>query len=529
MGKRKSEKDEKGVKRHKFSEEELWSESDDEQLMCDAAEEIERKLKDEWGDSDDDQLMCDAVDEWERLNQVGYGQPEPAQPPLKPEPAQPEPAQQPLQPEPVQPPLQPEPAEPLLQPEPAQPLLQAALNNSITSSTFIPTNNRDLLAAFRELEHQVQEELRRQLNRNRGIRAYITVDANFTRESVDGTQRIIQHFRSSAMVFNSEDDIAEHFADMMREIFARSQDFEAQGSGWNLEEIVNVQLHIVTYKPLSGSSYIPSPPEIQKTKAVLNVQNEDQKCIVWSIVAFFHPVRFDQHAKRVTKYERYEHELDFSGIEFPTPLSNIKKIEQQNNLSINVFGYDKTDKVYPLYKTRDIKPDRHINLLLIGEGENRHYCLIKRFSALMNYRTKHRGKTHYCFNCLHGFWKKQTLDQHIELCYKQKTQAIKFPHKPEEKKSVSRTPRSSCRCHLSSMLTLRHIQPRLMNHSMGTQQFTSDIFPLVLATWLSAPIHSTPSLQSSTEEKMLWTRSCNDLMTSNARSATFSVLKSHWS
>ena len=52
------------------------------------------------------------------------------------------------------------------------------------------------------------------------------------------------------MVFNSEDDIAEHLAEMMREIF------EAQGSGWNLEEIINVQLHIVTYEPLSGSSYI---------------------------------------------------------------------------------------------------------------------------------------------------------------------------------------------------------------------------------------------------------------------------------
>ena len=51
----------------------------------------------------------------------------------------------------------------------------------------------------------------------------------------------------------------------------------------------------------------------------------------------------------------------------------------------------------------------------------------------MNYRTKCQNKKHYCFNCLHGFWKKETLDQHIELCYKQKTQAIKFPPKPEDK------------------------------------------------------------------------------------------------
>ena len=152
-----------------------WSDSDDEHLMCDAADEIEKQLHDEWGDSDDEQLMCNAVDEWERVNQLGCGQPRPAEPVQAPSPG------------PVQPPQQPEP-------------VQASLNDAITSSSFIPTNNQDLLAAFRELEHQVQEELRRRLNRNRGIRAYITVDANYTRESVDGTQRIIQHFRSIFMV-----------------------------------------------------------------------------------------------------------------------------------------------------------------------------------------------------------------------------------------------------------------------------------------------------------------------------------------
>ena len=69
----------------------------------------------------------------------------------------------------------------------------------------------------------------------------------------------------------------------------------------------------------------------------------------------------------------------------------------------------------------DIKPDRHINLVLIGKGENRHYCLIKNFSGLMSYQTKHQGRKHYCYNCLHGFAFKETLGQHIEQCYKQKT------------------------------------------------------------------------------------------------------------
>ena len=52
-------------KRFKLNEDdnELWSENDDEQLMCDAAEEVERQLNDTWSDSDDEHLMCDAADE----------------------------------------------------------------------------------------------------------------------------------------------------------------------------------------------------------------------------------------------------------------------------------------------------------------------------------------------------------------------------------------------------------------------------------------------------------------------------------
>ena len=124
MAKRKATKEDFQSKQPRFEDD-----SDLEQAMHDFADEFEL-----WGTIDEEELICDAVDEYERHNQVGHGQPEPAQPP-------------PQQPEPVQ-------------PQPAQPP-QAALNNSITSSTFIPTNNRDLLAAFRELEHKVQKELRR--------------------------------------------------------------------------------------------------------------------------------------------------------------------------------------------------------------------------------------------------------------------------------------------------------------------------------------------------------------------------------
>ena len=75
--------------------------------------------------------------------------------------------------------------------------------------SFQPTTVTCSLPFF-EVEHQVSEEFRQRINFNRGVRAYVTVETNNTRESVNGTQRIIKHFRSSAMVFeftNSSEQI----------------------------------------------------------------------------------------------------------------------------------------------------------------------------------------------------------------------------------------------------------------------------------------------------------------------------------
>ena len=85
-----------------------------------------------------------------------------------------------------------------------------------------------------------------------------------------------------------------------------------------------------------------------------------------------------------------------TGVSYPTPIQDVRKIENQNDLSINVFGYDSEDGVYPLCITKEIK-DSHVNLLLITDEEKSHYCLIRNFSALMSHRLKDGHKQHFCF------------------------------------------------------------------------------------------------------------------------------------
>jgi hypothetical protein len=49
--------------------------------------------------------------------------------------------------------------------------------------------------------------------------------------------------------------------------------FTEMGSGWTLAKITRFVVHICRYRPLNGSSYIPTPPELAPKHAIVNVKN----------------------------------------------------------------------------------------------------------------------------------------------------------------------------------------------------------------------------------------------------------------
>ena len=104
------------------------------------------------------------------------------------------------------------------------------------------------------------------------------------------------------------------------------------------------------------------------------------------------------------------------GIPFPAPLKSIARVEQQNSLSINVFGYEEV--IYPLYlSSRDGDP---INLLLISkvvDGESRsHYVWVKNINALLYDQNKKTANKFFCVRCLCSFNTEASLAKHTPEC-----------------------------------------------------------------------------------------------------------------
>ena len=97
---------------------------------------------------------------------------------------------------------------------------------------------------------------------------------------------------------------------------------------------------------------------------------------------------------------RYTNNYNWSGLEFPVAINKINKFEKNNNISVNVLGV----KEQKPYICRKSKYNDQNNLLLINDGEKRHYTAIKSLSRLLgNSNRKHGHKQHFCLNCLQGF------------------------------------------------------------------------------------------------------------------------------
>jgi len=116
--------------------------------------------------------------------------------------------------------------------------------------------------------------------------------------------------------------------------------FTSRGSGWNVNKIQNLSLCIGSFRPAAGSSFIPTPAEIQKKKAIINIRNHNSNdCFQYSVLAAVHPT--SNNATNPYTYNKFMSELDMTGIETPVALSSIPKFESQNSsISINVIVYE---------------------------------------------------------------------------------------------------------------------------------------------------------------------------------------------
>ena len=241
------------------------------------------------------------------------------------------------------------------------------------------------------------------------------------------------YFSSNVEINFQGIDVSNLYKVMSDKMLESLATYQQRGSNWVFDSIEELVLHTVKYEPLSGSSFIPLPKALADKKAIINMENDDNQCFKWCIARALNPV--ERNPKRITKILQLQAEkLNWKAFKFPMELSQINRFEKLNEISVNVFGYEKNE-VYPLrvsksqsYATRYAR----VNLLLISEGNKNHYCLIKSMSRLLSNQTStKKQKKFYCLRCLNSFGRQDLLDKHLEVCQDSEAVKIKMPEEGE--------------------------------------------------------------------------------------------------
>ena len=269
------------------------------------------------------------------------------------------------------------------------------------------------------------------LNSNRNIKIRLFSNCLMKRMDIDGFTAIKPfafHSKGNKLILESTNlyEIYDEIIDEIEEEIQKTQD--AEGSGWVFVEVENLTLHTSKWNPINAGSYIDLPEALKNKKAIINMKNQDEECFKWCVLRALYPK--DRDAERIDKdLKSKQDSINMKGIKYPVSFRGIDRFESQNpGISITILGYNKDERVYPLKISRYTGCEHDIVLLLIKDGENSHYCLVKNLSALLASQiNNHKGTRNICLNCFNGFNTPEALNKHKEYCYNNECVKILMP------------------------------------------------------------------------------------------------------
>ena len=245
----------------------------------------------------------------------------------------------------------------------------------------VTKNNKDLFNFFQKTKNSFINVCKNEVADLKSVKIQFGLVVRFYMNRDEEVQQMDHYFNpmQPAILNKNNMDTLNHLLNQfIDEVKGEIEAWSQRVSGWMIDEILEAYINVALYQPLRGGSYMDLPKKLKNKKAILNIQNRDNQCLRWAIRAALFAPRGDM--RRTSSYPT-EDGLNFAGVDFPTPVSQIDKLERQNsNLAINVFGWEKEQVVVHRLSKKDGHIPR-INLMLTNQGENTHYSLVKRLSA----------------------------------------------------------------------------------------------------------------------------------------------------
>ena len=222
-----------------------------------------------------------------------------------------------------------------------------ALKGYTKSYEIAIKNDKDILEQLQNTRLAINRFFEKILNQNRRFKFVETIVVNFENLKNGEPEEEMVYFNSKAQIIMNISDIKPNLEMSQGKIMNDVAEWIKEGSVWTTDGVLEHYFNVVNYKPLEGKSYIPLPKELQNSlKGLINLKNADNECFCWCHIRYLIPK--EVHPERIKKIDKKMiQELNYQGVDFPVSLKDYNKIEEQNNININVFGYE-NKQFYPI-------------------------------------------------------------------------------------------------------------------------------------------------------------------------------------
>ena len=243
--------------------------------------------------------------------------------------------------------------------------LNRALKGHAKSYGIELLDNLNMLNHFTKTRALVESHLESAslLKDKKGFKFIETLEVTFEKDTIDSKtgKRVSIYktafFNGKAKTINKPDDIKPEQNMSRQEILNVIDKWVSEGSGWVIDRINSHYINVTTCTPLHGSSYIELPTELKNPKkGLINIKNKDDECFRWCHIRHLNPQT--EHPERIKKEDKkMVNELNYDGIDFPLSQKHNNKVEKQNDIRINVFGYEK-GQPFPIHISKKTFEDQ---------------------------------------------------------------------------------------------------------------------------------------------------------------------------
>ena len=251
------------------------------------------------------------------------------------------------------------------------------------------------------------------LDKMKGLSFWISFQLRYTDHAREVKDMKPQYLHTGKRRFMNHEELLENLDAMLGTILLHNAHFVRQSSGLVLADVVSFRFKVCEFLPLVWRAYKELLTFLAKKKAIVNIQNTDNRCFGYAMAsARAPPLVHVEHAYRPGNYNHLFTEYGLDQLNYPVEHADFPAIEDKLGVGINVFSLfdDEGKGRYPLYATKKVFA-RTVDLLYRDE----HYAWMKNFRRFMADLSRNQT-LHWCRSCLEHSDTEEVLKTHKLYC-----------------------------------------------------------------------------------------------------------------